>query len=165
MSRVITFTVKGESLGKGSMQPKTFQGSDGRWRSSVRHNNPNLMRWQACIAGVAQSVVDDMPFLEPIPVRVEVTFYLGPPQRPEHEKPVTGRDLDKLARLGLDAMTGVLYSDDRQVTDLHVKKRYAANRQPRAEFRISEDDEVVEIALPLKKVRAPALTATQSLIQ
>lgn len=161
---VVEFTVKGESLTKGSMQTKAFQGRDGKWRSSARNNNPNLAKWEGTIRAVAQTAVDEMPFLDPTPVRVEATFYLTPPQRPESDYPVNQKDVDKLARCALDAMTGVVYSDDEQVTDLHVKKRYAADRRPRVVFRISEDDEPVERVPPLKRARAPARSRAPAML-
>jgi crossover junction endodeoxyribonuclease RusA len=39
-------------------------------------------------------------------------------------------DADKIARAACDALTGVLFHDDSQVTDLVVRKRYAALGEP-----------------------------------
>ena len=44
------------------------------------------------------------------------------PSAPAHK--VTSPDLDKLVRAVLDAMTGVLFADDRQVMAITAHKRY-----------------------------------------
>lgn len=63
-------------------------------------------------------------------VRVDLEFAMRRPLRlpkrqptPEH---LSTPDLDKLARGVLDALTGVLFLDDSQVTALTCTKRYAA---------------------------------------
>lgn len=39
--------------------------------------------------------------------------------------PLTSADVDKMIRSALDALTGVVYADDRQVVELHARKVYA----------------------------------------
>lgn len=50
-----------------------------------------------------------------------------------HKKP----DLDNIAKVVLDALNGLVYVDDKQVTDLRVRKRY--DTVARVEIRIKED--------------------------
>jgi Holliday junction resolvase RusA-like endonuclease len=42
------------------------------------------------------------------------------------EKPCKKPDIDNIAKTYLDAMNGVIFVDDTQVIDLHVKKLYSA---------------------------------------
>jgi Holliday junction resolvase RusA-like endonuclease len=42
------------------------------------------------------------------------------------EKPCKKPDIDNIAKTFLDAMNGVIFKDDTQVIDLHVKKLYSA---------------------------------------
>jgi Holliday junction resolvase RusA-like endonuclease len=42
------------------------------------------------------------------------------------EKPCKKPDIDNVAKTYLDAMNGVIFKDDTQVIDLHVKKVYSA---------------------------------------
>jgi Holliday junction resolvase RusA-like endonuclease len=42
------------------------------------------------------------------------------------EKPCKKPDIDNIAKTYLDAMNGVIFKDDTQVIDLHVKKLYSA---------------------------------------
>jgi Holliday junction resolvase RusA-like endonuclease len=41
------------------------------------------------------------------------------------EKPCKKPDIDNIAKTYLDAMNGVIFVDDTQVIDLHVKKLYS----------------------------------------
>lgn len=56
----------------------------------------------------------------------ELTFFLPRAQSAPVRRtlPIVRPDADKLARAALDAMTGVIWVDDSQVTDLTIKKRY-----------------------------------------
>lgn len=58
-------------------------------------------------------------------VEVELHFLLPKPKTVRRLLPHVKPDVDKLARACLDAMTGIAYEDDSQVTDLIVRKRYA----------------------------------------
>jgi Holliday junction resolvase RusA-like endonuclease len=48
-------------------------------------------------------------------------------------------DVDNLAKLVLDALNGLLYDDDRQITVLMASKTYATTAQTLAAFATSED--------------------------
>lgn len=50
-----------------------------------------------------------------------------------HKKP----DLDNIAKVVLDALNGLVYADDKQVTDLRIRKRY--DTVARVEIRIMDD--------------------------
>lgn len=71
------------------------------------------------------------------PVSLRLLFYLRKFKTSARTHPIGSRDgdVDKLARGVLDALTGVAYGDDSQVTQLVAVKRYAA----------TEDDEAVWI--------------------
>ncbi len=153
MSRILEFTVVGLPQPKGSTRafvPKKWAReavAAGRApRAIVTSDNPKGQGWQQTIAHVAaielhQSKIER--FSEG-PVVLAVVFYLPRPQAlmtkskagveiPHVKKP----DLDKLARLAKDALTGVVWTDDSQVTDLIARKRYcAAGEFPRALIRV-----------------------------
>lgn len=66
------------------------------------------------------------PLIEDGPVRCELTFLLPRPKTVVRRWPV-GRfdgDVDKHVRAIFDAMTGIVYRDDAQVTDIAATKRY-----------------------------------------
>lgn len=55
-------------------------------------------------------------------IGLKVVFYL--------DNPLTGGDLDKLIRAVGDALTGVCYVDDRQITRIYAEKRNTDQNNP-----------------------------------
>ena len=52
------------------------------------------------------------------------------PSAPQHCTSAQKGDIDKLQRSLLDALTGVLYDDDRQVVSITAHKRYTVADEP-----------------------------------
>lgn len=77
-----------------------------------------------------------------VPLRLEATFYRT---RPRHlpkrvTMPVTRPDAENYSKLLMDALNRFVFPDDAQITDLHVKKRFAEpGSVPRIELEITED--------------------------
>lgn len=66
------------------------------------------------------------------PVSVAATFYMPRPKSaPSYVmRPTKTPDIDKLARVVLDALTGRVITDDRQVVELNVLEYYAVKGHP-----------------------------------
>lgn len=128
----LTFTVIGIARPKGST--KAFM-RPGMKFPIVTSDNRTLKGWEAFVRAAIQQHAPGTFFRGPVTVRI--VFELPRPQT--LPKKVTDHikrpDLDKLARGALDAMKGVLWNDDSQVVDLHVRKVYAV-QQPQARFEI-----------------------------
>jgi crossover junction endodeoxyribonuclease RusA len=58
-------------------------------------------------------------------VTVDAWFYMERKKSVTRDEPNVRPDLDKLTRAILDALTGVAYTDDAQVTRINVSKEYA----------------------------------------
>ncbi len=58
-------------------------------------------------------------------VTVDAWFYMERKKSVTRDEPNVRPDLDKLTRAILDALTGVAYVDDAQVTRINVSKEYA----------------------------------------
>jgi crossover junction endodeoxyribonuclease RusA len=108
-------------------------------------DNPRTKDWQAAVGWSAAAAIrgGGIPF--PLgPVVMAVVFYLPRPKAlltkskapmaiPHVKKP----DVDKLLRAAGDALSGVAWTDDSQVTDLIARKRYcAAGTFPRVVIRV-----------------------------
>jgi crossover junction endodeoxyribonuclease RusA len=101
----------------------------GSWRSVGRGrlipDNPKSASWENAIAWMARQAISrkaarGVSFsVEPERVGVVLLFVLPPP--PSKAKKYR-RDIDKLARAALDALTGIVYADDEQVDELEVSK-------------------------------------------
>jgi crossover junction endodeoxyribonuclease RusA len=87
------------------------------------------MPWRDTVASfVREEVGDSIPFPTE-PVAVEMSFFM--PRRaaePKRTTPAHTRkpDLDKLQRAILDSLTGIVFTDDSQVTRVTGSKRTAA---------------------------------------
>ena len=77
--------------------------------------------WQSKVSSEAMKTIAEYDWtLTPFriwktPLAVELDFYLPDKHR---------RDLDNLSKAVLDAMNGIVYKDDCQVVDLHLRKFY-----------------------------------------
>lgn len=131
----LEFTVLGLPVAQGSGR-SFVQGGKAR---HVTTSSP-LLAWRGAIATEARAAMAGRELLEG-PVLVELVFRPAPRpashflpanrRRPERELRLdapfhhAGKpDVDKLARAGLDALSGVVFGDDRQVARLVVSKRW-----------------------------------------
>jgi len=152
--RTVSFTVFGTARPKGSHQPFLHRVTK---QIIMRPASQGLRAWEAAIRGEAQKLADQGVFFTGA-VRVMVTFTFARPKSVSVKRRgymTVAPDLDKLARSVFDPLTGVLWKDDSQVTELLARKVYGATEEPsRAVITISE--------LAPQAVDSPLLTmATQ----
>ena len=76
------------------------------------------------------------PWPRDVALQVVVTVYLAKPKGSARAAPTVRPDWDNFGKLASDALTGLAWTDDAQVTDGRVIKRYDA--RPRWEIRIRE---------------------------
>jgi crossover junction endodeoxyribonuclease RusA len=142
----LAFTVFGRPASQGSHRiVPTKQGP--RMVDDSARTRP----WRQAIAAEAIGARNGQPnAFWTAPVQVIATFHLARPKAHVRSgrhwphlrdsapsRPASKPDIDKLARALLDALTGVLWRDDAQVTDLVVRKRYAVPGEPeRADIEI-----------------------------
>lgn len=125
---VIQFRVFGVAQQMGSKRAFVPKG----WtRPVITDSNRNLKSWQQLVADAAHTALLAMP--EPERrlltggVRLLIACYLPRPASLPRRVTVHTKapDLDKLVRGIGDALSNVIYADDRQVIDLIARKRYA----------------------------------------
>jgi Holliday junction resolvase RusA-like endonuclease len=71
------------------------------------------------------------------PVSMTIRAYYKRPKTVKREKPTVKPDLDNIAKAVCDALNGVAYHDDKQITHLSVYKDYA--EEPYIELWIGPD--------------------------
>jgi Holliday junction resolvase RusA-like endonuclease len=135
--RIVTFTVAGLPQPKGSTKAfvplawaREAAAAGKAPRAIVTSDNPDAENWQQLIASQAQAAAEGVLFVGPI--TVAVIFRLprpaSAPRRIVHH--CTKPDIDKLARACLDALTGVVFADDKAVIDLRARKVFASPASP-----------------------------------
>ena len=111
----VTFDVSGRPAPKGSQNTYGF----GKVVESSRH----LPAWTAAVTLAAKRAWKFGEIDKHVPLGLFVTFRTKRPQAPKHPvHDVTVPDLDKLVRAVGDALAGVIYHDDAQVSLLRAEK-------------------------------------------
>lgn len=127
----IEFIVNGNPTPQGDLAA----GPHGR----LYHKNAKLKPWREQVAAAAQSAMlghwrkrkHELPERIPMftgPVEVQIRFVLRRPTSAPKLKDVPAikkPDVDKLMRAVLDAITGIVYTDDAQVVEIACGKRLA----------------------------------------
>jgi crossover junction endodeoxyribonuclease RusA len=138
----LAFTVYGVAQSKGNMRAIALKGMK---FPIVTDSNRSAKSWQQLVAAGASLALNALPAPErellAYGVRLSIAFYLPRPKK--HAKRgvfvphCVAPDIDKLERAVLDALTQVVYRDDRQVTEVIKGKYYAAVDEPaRVEIRV-----------------------------
>lgn len=122
----LEFIAHGQAEPQGSARafiPKGWK------RPVITSDNPNVKDWRAVIALEAGGAMRRTGWVPTTgPVRILARFVLRRPKTlPKRVTAhITKPDLDKLQRALGDALSGVIYRDDSQVTQWKVEKVYTA---------------------------------------
>ena len=125
---MIRFSVVGVPVTQGSAKAIIHK-TTGR-AVLIQENHKGLRAWRGAIRRAAETVAGGQKAPAQTPVWVTVSFRLPRPASVKRIRPSVKPDLDKLARAGLDALSGVLFDDDGQVVSLKVSKQYAIDGRP-----------------------------------
>ena len=132
---MLTFTVYGTPSPKGSTRAFVPKG----WtRPIITSATKSLKAWESKIAAAAGAQATGTLITDP--VVMTIVFYLPRPKSLKHgpANHTKRPDLDKLIRGATDALIGIVYRDDAQITSISAAKVYVKTQDeaPRAEFRI-----------------------------
>lgn len=126
---MIIFTVPGAPQGKGRARVgKTRSGS------IVMHTPDKTVIYERAVGFIAQCAMTQLSIREPLrsAVSVQISAVFSPAKSlsklqksqllgtPCTKKP----DADNIAKIVCDALNGIVWVDDSQVSELHVTKRY-----------------------------------------
>lgn len=132
---LVLIEVPGMARPQGSKRPMKL----GDGRVILREMSSRLPEWRARVAEFAAKAAEGEFWEAHVPVALDLTFSFVRPKSHYGKRkgeptlrqdapavPVGANvgDIDKLSRAVLDALSGVLYHDDRQVASLTVAKRY-----------------------------------------
>lgn len=123
----LAFAVYTTPAPQGSMKAFVIKG-----RARVTSDNKKTMPYRHAVTQIARRELADRNLNEPmaakhVPVSLLLDFYLAKPASIPKKRvaPAVKPDIDKLCRATLDALTGVLFADDGQVTEIRARKHYA----------------------------------------
>jgi Holliday junction resolvase RusA-like endonuclease len=133
---VITFVAYGTPAPKGSM--KAFMPNGARF-PVVTHDNSKTKPWSEAVKWAAINAVNSKEIPYKVgPVAIHIAFYFAKPKSKKKALfHVTRPDADKLLRCALDALKGIIWSDDSQVNLISATKDYT-DEMPRAEIRVDQ---------------------------
>ena len=129
------FTVLGLPQPQGSARAFIPKG----WtRAIITSANPKNKSWRQEVSGAAlRAMKGAQPVGPKVPVRLMVAFYFARPKSVKAlAEKTTAPDLDKLIRSTGDALSGICYHDDSQITELFATKAYG--NPPRVEVTVTE---------------------------
>ncbi len=150
----LAFTVFGVAQPKGNMRAINIPGMK---FPIVTDSNRSVKSWSQLVAEGANRALGALPAAErgvlEGPVRLTMAFYLPRPKKFQRRGvPVahlTAPDWDKLSRAVSDALTHVVYRDDKQVVEAIVGKFYAeVDGTPRVDVRVESTAGVRPMPVP-----------------
>jgi len=123
----VQFLVYTTPAPQGSMKAHVVRG-----KAYLSCDNRKTLPFRHAVTQVARRTLADMNLNEPvvgkhIPVRLSLEFHIARPQSIPKKRltPSVKPDIDKLCRATLDSLSGVLFADDGQVTEIRARKVYA----------------------------------------
>jgi Holliday junction resolvase RusA-like endonuclease len=134
----LRFVVEGTPVPQGSM--KAFKTEKMKFPVIVSDNS-KLKGWRKLVADLAHLAMRKNRFVtigKNVPVRLILDFYFEKEISVKRLDKITKPDLDKLVRSLGDALTGIVYDDDAQVTELIARKFYGS--PARVEIEVQEAD-------------------------
>ena len=144
----LKFTVMGEPCAQGRPRFSTLGGYVKAIDPAKSRNQKAFVKYLATTAAKQQGWT-----YTNLPLYVEIIAYMGiPKSKPKkwrtaairgQERPTKKPDVDNLFKLVTDALSGIIYADDKQIVSCRVQKWYS--EEPRTEVRIAiVTDEVIK---------------------
>lgn len=135
---MIKFTVYGKCQAQGSTRAFIPKGWN---RPVITSTNKNLKPWRQEVSICALRAMADHGgelICRPFAVRLCICFYIEKPISVSKSRnlPSVKPDVGKLARSCEDSMTGIVYEDDAQITDLVIAKRYGVPERAEIEVEV-----------------------------
>lgn len=145
---MLKFVIPGEPCAQGRPRFTTKNGYAKAYDHEKSRNYKAFVRYIATAAAKQQGWTYTY-----LPLYVEIIAYMGIPKSKSkkwraaairgQERPTKKPDTDNIFKLVTDALSGVIYADDKQIVSCRVQKWYS--EEPRTEVRIAiVTDEVID---------------------
>jgi len=135
---MVSFFAAGRPAPKGSFRVVTQRRGRRLRHPQVLKDSPKTYTWERVVAAQAQQAMRGQAVLDG-PLVVTLAFALPRPKSHFGKRgallkrapayPAVAPDLDKVTRATLDAMEGLVFTNDSRVVDLFLSKRYAPNAE------------------------------------
>ena len=132
----IKFTIPGEPCAQGRPRFTTKSGYVKAYDPAKSRNQKSYIKYLATAAAKQQGWTYTY-----LPLYVEIIAYMGIPKSKSkkwraaaisgQERPTKKPDVDNLFKLVTDALSGVIYADDKQIVSCRISKIYGT--EPRTE--------------------------------
>ena len=137
----IKFTIPGEPCAQGRPRFSTLGGYVKAIDPAKSRNQKAFIKYLATTAAKQQCWTYTY-----LPLYVEIIAYMGIPKSKSkkwraaairgQERPTKKPDVDNLFKLVTDALSGILYNDDKQIVSCRVQKWYS--EEPQTKVKITE---------------------------
>ena len=138
VEKKLTFFSPGQVKGLNRTRAAVFNGHAKVYEDSDSKSQKAYVR-QACIREMKETGIHGIPHYTDRGISVSIDACFIPPESMSKKKrlaiatgcirPCKKPDVDNIAKLVLDALNGVIYKDDKDVSSLTVFKRYCADTQ------------------------------------
>lgn len=151
MTVLLEMEVPGNPETKGSTKAFVVRRKNGVMGAAITNDNPDARAWEHRISYFARQTITKP---RPGPMFVRAYFRFRRPKshllksvdsagRPRLAKDVSEAhvqkpDVDKLGRVVLDALTGVVYDDDAQVVGVELHKAWTVDGESGVHIRVEE---------------------------
>lgn len=136
----LKFNIPGEPCAQGRPRFAVFHGH------AVAYDPAKSKNYKSFVKMLAMAAMDEQEWkYTELPLRIAICAWESIPKSKTKkfrqdalegkEFPTVKPDLDNVAKTIMDALSGVVYKDDKQVVDLIVKKRYT-DQEPHVVVRI-----------------------------
>lgn len=139
----LRFTIPGEPCAQGRPRFSTIGGYVKAIDPAKSRNQKAFVKYLATTAAKQQGWT-----YTDLPLYVEIIAYMGiPKSKPKkwrtaairgQERPTKKPDVDNLFKLVTDALSGIIYADDKQIVSCRVQKWYST--EPHTDVKIIEVD-------------------------
>jgi Holliday junction resolvase RusA-like endonuclease len=135
---MVKLIIEGDPVGKGRPRASAIGGK------ARLYTPAKTVAYEARVKAVAHAAMCGQPPC-PAAIEAEIWVMVAPPASWPKKKqrmalegdmlPTSKPDVDNVSKAILDACNGIVYADDRQITDLIVRRRYAAKSATLVYFR------------------------------